>query len=379
MRKADAMTIADVAALAGAATLLGVHAASAVTAAWRQVPRAPIRPDVDAKVTIIRPLKGLDEYARACLASTFDLDHSNIEIIFCVANASDPVIPLVRSLIAEHPRADARLLIGDDRFSDNPKLNNLVKGYASASNDWIAFVDANVLLPRDAVARLWRSVGPSVGVISSPPVGVLAQGWEGLAECAVLNSYQARWQSFADAVGHGFAQGKVLMFRRSWLEATGGLQGLGSEPAEDAAATKVARANGRRVVLLDRFFPQPIGKRRLKDVWDRQARWASLRRASFPFHYACEVFSFPWIPTALAMAAAGDESGRIAASAGMLFVWYGVEAGCGWLVGWPERTHHRLIRDVLLPLAWVRGWLYRDFVWHGHALRAERDPMLTRA
>jgi ceramide glucosyltransferase len=79
-------------------------------------------------VSLVRPLCGLDNYAADTLRSTFDLDYPHYEILFCAAAAHDPVVSLVEALIAEHPGTNARLLIGDDRVSGNPKLNNVVKG-----------------------------------------------------------------------------------------------------------------------------------------------------------------------------------------------------------------------------------------------------------
>src|SRR5580692_8759355 len=66
-------------------------------------------------VSLVRPLCGLDNFAAETLRSTFDLDYPHYEILFCVASANDPVVPLVEVLIAKHPSANARLLVGDDR------------------------------------------------------------------------------------------------------------------------------------------------------------------------------------------------------------------------------------------------------------------------
>jgi len=41
--------------------------------------------------------------------------------LFCVADTADPVLPLVKDLIAAYPTVAARLLIGNDRVSANPK------------------------------------------------------------------------------------------------------------------------------------------------------------------------------------------------------------------------------------------------------------------
>ena len=61
-------------------------------------------------VSLVRPLCGLDNYAADTLRSTFDLDYPHYEILFCVATANDPVVPLVETLIAEHPSANAQAL-----------------------------------------------------------------------------------------------------------------------------------------------------------------------------------------------------------------------------------------------------------------------------
>ena len=53
-------------------------------------------------VSLVRPLCGLDNYAADTLRSTFDLDYPHYEILFCVASANDPVVPLVENLIAEY-------------------------------------------------------------------------------------------------------------------------------------------------------------------------------------------------------------------------------------------------------------------------------------
>ena len=94
--------------------------------------------------------------------------------------------------------------------------------------------------------------------------------------------FKRRWQYVADALGIGFAQGKTMLWRRDILENRGGIRALGSELAEDAAATKVIRSRGLRVRLVDTPFEQPLGRRSLREVWSRQVRWARLRRSDLP-------------------------------------------------------------------------------------------------
>jgi ceramide glucosyltransferase len=95
----------------------------------------------------VRPLCGIDNFATDTLRSTFALSYPRYEILFCVASAKDTVIPLIESLMAEQPQADARLLVGDERVSSNPKLNSVLKGWRAARHDWIVLADSNVLMP----------------------------------------------------------------------------------------------------------------------------------------------------------------------------------------------------------------------------------------
>ena len=262
----------------------GVHLASLAVAALRLRRAAPAtaRGFTDLPpVSLVRPLCGIDNFATDTLRSTFELNYPRYEILFCVASAKDPVIPLIELLMAGQPEADARLLIGDERASNNPKLNNVLKGWRAARYDWIVLADSNVLMPPDYLKRLFASWRADTGLVASPPIGSQPQSVWAELECAFLNTYQARWQYIADACGFGFAQGKTMLWRRADLDRAGGIEVLAREVAEDAAATKVVRDAGRKVQLVDRPFPQPLGYRTAAEVWHRQVRWARLRRASF--------------------------------------------------------------------------------------------------
>src|ERR1700691_1459419 len=114
-----------------------IHVTSLAIAIWRfrhnarAEPLSKQHPPVSQNhsVSIVRPLCGIDNYAADTLRSTFELDYPDCEILFCVATAQDAVLPLVRGLIAENPGTRVKLLIGDERVSPNPKLNNVLKGW----------------------------------------------------------------------------------------------------------------------------------------------------------------------------------------------------------------------------------------------------------
>ncbi|MBO0758487.1 MAG: glycosyltransferase [Bradyrhizobiaceae bacterium] len=375
------MVFAIIFAAAFAGLALASHLVSILVAMirCRRLARPHPRPRSAAGVTLVRPVCGIDNFVDETLRSSFTLDYPRYEVIFCVANAKDPVIAIVRQLIAEHPDVPARLLIGDERISTNPKLNNCVKGWAAAAYDWIVLADSNVLMPSDYIQRLFAAWRPDTGLVCSPPIGSRPEGFWAQVECAFLNTYQARWQYFAASIGLGFAQGKTMMWWRDLLERAGGIRRLATEVAEDAASTKVVRAAGLHVRVVDPPFEQPLGARSARDVWNRQIRWARLRRASFMLYFAPELVSGAALPLlAVAVVAAG--LGWSIPAALLLFgvVWYGAEVLLAHVAGWPvTRLYplHALTRDLLIPLLWADAWRNNGFVWRGNQMSVDDDAL----
>ena len=320
-------------------------------------------------ITILRPVCGLENNLERTLGSAFRLDHPRYEILFCVADQHDPVLPLLERLMTRHPGVPARILTGEDRVSINPKLNNLVKGWEAAAHRWIVMADSNVLMPPDYLQRLLSAWDERTGLVSSPPVGTEPQGFWAELECAFLNVFQARWQLAAAGVGLGFAQGKTMLWRRDLLDAAGGIRALAAEPAEDAAATKIVRAAGLRARLVPQPFPQPLGRRSLGEVWRRQLRWARLRRSSFRLFFWPEIMAgafFPLVAT-VALAAAGVLPAW--APPGLAVLWYGAEAALIRAMGWPVSWRAPvawILRDLMLPPLWVAAMC-------GSALRVARQ------
>jgi len=327
-------------------------------------------------ISLVRPLCGIDNFAADTLRSTFDLDYPRCEILFCVASAKDPVVPLVEALMAERPEAGAKLLVGDDKLSSNPKLNNVLKGWRAARHDWIVIADSNVLMPRDYIDRLFASWRADTGLVASPPIGCRPQGVWAELECAFLNAYQARWQYLADSLGFGFAQGKTMLWRRPDLERAGGIPALAREVAEDAASTKVVRGAGLKVRLVDRPFPQPLGYRSAADVWRRQMRWARLRRASFLSYFLPEALSGGVLPMiALALVAAAVGLPPVLSVTAFAIAWYGGEMLLAAAAGWHLSLLYPLYglaRDLLLPVLFVGALHGDDFVWRGNEMQVER-------
>jgi ceramide glucosyltransferase len=366
-------------AAAFAAFAFVVHFATTFNAGWRlRVPSPPLpRADRGPPVTVIRPVCGVDQNDEVTLRSTFELEYRDYEVLFCCASADDAACGLLRRLIADHPGVPARLLIGEEHVTQNPKLNNVAKGWRAARHEWIVIADSNVLMPPDYIGRLLAHWCPDTGLVSAPPIGWQPQGLWSELECAYLNTYQARWQYAADSLGMGFAQGKNLLWRRSDLEAAGGIWALGAELAEDAASTLVVRGRGLHVRLADGAFRQPLGLRTASEVWSRQLRWARLRRSIFPGLFALEILSGLVLPLACLLLAGqllDFDVGVLAAA--YVGAWFAAEAWLASSLDWPLSWRSPLmwvVREVQLPLLWVRAWSGNTLSWRGNDMTMPRE------
>ena len=217
--------------------------------------------------------------------------------------------------------------------------------------------DSNVLMPPDYIQRLLARWRADTGIVCAPPIGSRAQSFAAEIECAFLNTYQARWQYSAEALGFGFAQGKTMLWRRDVLEAGGGIEALGrrdrrgrrldqARPSRRACApisstAPFAAAAGRAALARRlgaagalgaaeaRDFPALFRARACHDEPADARRGGDRRR---------------WIgltaPAALTLAAA---------------IWYGAEAGLAAAAGWPLAWSSLLAwiaRDLALPGLW---------------------------
>jgi hypothetical protein len=117
-------------AAVGVASTLGAM----VLLIWATRPRRNI-PDHTPPVSILKPLKGMDEGLEANLRGFFRLDYPAFQLLFGVADPDDPAIGVVQRLMAEFPEQDARLIVGTPAFGLNPKVENLAAMYPHVKHD----------------------------------------------------------------------------------------------------------------------------------------------------------------------------------------------------------------------------------------------------
>ncbi len=325
------------------------------------------------KYSIIRPLQENSEFFAQTCNSTFLLYHiEECEIIFTADETVDPkVIEIVKVICAQYPHISAKIIIDSDKYAQNPKLNNLYKGWKVAQGIWILMIDSNILLPRDTLWRFSSVWNITTGLVCSPPIGTHPDNFWAQVECTFLNTFQAKWQKLANFFNYGFAQGKVMFCHKHLLESLGGLLALDIEACEDAAATKLIRQENLQVHLVKKLFHQPLGHRSFSIIWQRQVRWARLRRITFPHWYTIEILASA-MPFLVSLVIFPANYFMILVSWGATYLGEIVLAKMSnWPLSW-QSPFAMLIRDFLMIGIYFAGWWGKTFKWGKKQLTLER-------
>ena len=247
-------------------------------------------------VSILKPLKGFDPSLEENLRSFFHLKHSSFELLFSVAERNDPAVKIVRKLMSEYPRINARLFLGASYTVPNPKVDNMLKAYNAAENDIVIISDSNIRVTLNYInecLRAFKTNDKDIGVVTAIVRGVKAQGLIGQAETLTLNTFCARGQMIAEIFDQSFVLGKSMAFRKSVAHKFGGLKTIGRYLAEDFMSGESMRLIGKEVSIMSSPVDQVVGRLSLKSFFQRHLRWARLRKAHSKLTLLAEVLLNP--------------------------------------------------------------------------------------
>ena len=113
------------------------EARSRARASPRTSARAP-------RVSVLKPLAGIDDELDANLESFARLDYPSFELLLGVASEDDPAFRVATDFVARHPRLEARVVVTDASLARNPKVAQLVALERVASGSLLVISDSNV-------------------------------------------------------------------------------------------------------------------------------------------------------------------------------------------------------------------------------------------
>ena len=249
-------------------------------------------------ISILKPLKGIDEGIEENLESFFNLNYPAYELLFSIADSTDPVTGIVERLMRKYPQISAHLFVGERRIGPNPKINNLANSYYRAKNDWLLISDSNIRVKSDYLRRMFAHVEPGVGLVTSVVRGQNPEGLGGHLETIYLSGFCTRTMVLANTIGLPCVLGKSMLFRRSIANRFGGVETLAQYLAEDYMAGQRMKALGLRTVTATDPIYQYIGNHTLKKFWSRHLRWGRIRKAQTPLIFLIEPI-FSAVPAAI--------------------------------------------------------------------------------
>ena len=334
-------------------------------------------------VSILKPLRGLDEGLEENLESFFRIDYptSRFEIVFSFASASDPAYAPARRVADRHPDIASTFVFDEREPGGNAKVNRLSAAMRYAKHPYILFSDGNV---RVRPGFLRRAVSwfrdPRVGLVSNLFRASGAASLGSRIEALYLNGCLMPGTAFiADVLDQPCVVGKSIMVSRRALDAIGGIGALRDYLAEDFVLGREIRRAGYRVVLSSDVLDTVEVRKSLRTVWARHRRWSILRRRLGGQLYVGEalVSSLPWLVLAFSTRSSPV---RIAAAA-LLGVRWGAEVAV--IHEWGQKIDWRDVallpaRDLFAAGVFWAGLLGRTLAWRGRPLVVGPDTRILR-
>jgi ceramide glucosyltransferase len=248
------------------------------------LPEGVFRP----RVSIIKPVKGLDQGMFENLASFCEFNYANdYEILFCVEDRDDPAIPVIESVMASFPDRATKLVFSEAHPAWMGKATNLIYGVQSSKYDVLVFSDTDTRAPQQFLSHLVQPLGnPDTGMVYACPAYQGARDLGAALMAQSVNSgilYHAGMSVLGDFSG---AIGTTMAVRRETLSEIGGLETLASQITTDTPLGRAITARGYRLHLADIAIPVILEHYSMLDWWRHNLRWNVIVRHYIPFSYA---------------------------------------------------------------------------------------------
>lgn len=334
-------------------------------------------------VSLLKPVKGLEENLDGCLRSFFEQDYPGaIEIVFASAQRNDPAIDVARRVAAQYPHVAVRFVLTRENWGLNPKVSNLQGALQAARHDLVLSTDANVWAPPDYLQRVVGELeGEQASLLSSLVSGIGERSVGAAMENLQLSAFVAPACCAALVVaGVPCVIGKSMLFRKSELMKLGGLELVKDSLAEDFLLGRYYAEQGKRVLLSATPIRNVNVDMRIERSLKRHARWLKMRAVIHPWAFVADLFANPIALGALTCVALDFQ--RAACLAWLATVCTKTLVD-GLLLkavrGARMRAAHVLcvpLKDLLMAAVWAYAIFSRSVEWRGIRFRIGGDSQL---
>lgn len=353
-----------------------------VFASWRFYTRrvaansAPLPP-----VTVLKPIYGLDRELEPGLRSFCEQDYPELQIVMSLQRPDDPALPLLRQLAAEYPTR-VTLVIGESPPSVNGKVQNMMIGIGAARHQHLVVSDSDVYAPRDYLRRM-------VAPLADAKIGFVCslyriRGARNLAEKLDLLSINADFMPSVifTYMTHAatFCLGASIAFRRSDLEAVGGMGAFADYLVEDHELGRRLHERGLDVRLVPMTIDLTPDYASLAAWWRHQVYWDQNTRAANLPGFALTILTRA-VPFALLYALA---TGLAPRALGVLATAIALRVASAALVSLIQHDRETLrtllwlpLRDVLALASWALALTRNTFEWRGNTFKLTRGGRIV--
>ena len=116
------------------------------------------RPGFTPPLTLLKPVHGAEPGLEADLATFFEQDYPEYEILFCARTADAPGLKIARTVAARHPEIQSRFFTSGEPPYANAKVASLETMYRNAQHDILIVSDSDDwMLSTSLVTRLSNS------------------------------------------------------------------------------------------------------------------------------------------------------------------------------------------------------------------------------
>jgi ceramide glucosyltransferase len=333
-------------------------------------------------VSILKPLKGLDDNLFDNLESFCMLDYPEYEIIFSLQDHNDPAYKVARKIKDKYPDKQISLVVEECSTGLNPKVNNLIPAYANAKYEYILISDSNVMVNRDYLREIVKHFSdPDVGLVTNLIRGIGGRTLGSVFENLHLNTFIIGSVCFLDRyLKMPCVVGKSMLMRKRDLESIGGFKAVKDVLAEDYIIGKKMQKKGKKVILSNYLINNVNEYWGLKKFLNRHTRWGKLRWRIGGVKYFSEIITNTVFMSFLPIFLCGPSK---------LTVSFTVLISCIKIIGDfymgrkirtdmnPLWNVFSPVKDLIIGFIWFIPLLSNTIVWRGNRYIIHRDSLLT--
>jgi ceramide glucosyltransferase len=333
-------------------------------------------------ITVFKPVRGLDPETRNCLESFLTQDYQPFQVLFGVADPSDPVLPLLETLRQTFP-GQIEVIICPENLGHNPKVSILRQLEPHARYDLLVVADGDVKVGPDFLGRVAAALQkPEVGLVSCPYRAGPADSLGSRLEALTISADFIPSVAVAHYVeGISFALGAAMAFTRTALAQAGGFAALGDFLADDYQLGWRIHQAGFEVRLLPYVVETVNPRMSIPDYWAHQQRWTRTYRVCRPrgyFAYGIThalVFSLVlWLISGLASWALG----LVAVTLALRFVvaWFSETVCLGGHLS-PPALLLLPVKDLVAFGLWCSSFWGKEVMWRSRRYRLTPEGLLV--